>query len=189
MSKKTTNKNTVGEGRNMRIKEHHLILTKRNIKHVNNWKTLVIIIWTCRTVFKLLWFYTVTSQTSNDPNSGCLELLHDFFLRMIPWNTDSWSYQWAKYGRLGFSGNKTLRSHSIAQVTDLWRKYLDLFESIFPPKKITDTDCWRFLKSAVLKHVINVGYNSYIVWFLFMDFLWCKWSHYMITPNFDMTII
>lgn len=107
MSKKTTNKNTVGEGRNMRIKEHHLILTKRNIKHVNNWKTLVIIIWTCRTVFKLLWFYTVTSQTSNDPNSGCLELLHDFFLRMIPWNTDSWSYQWAKYGRLGFSGNKT----------------------------------------------------------------------------------
>ena len=39
-AKDTTNKNTIGEGWNMRIKEHHLILTKRNIKHVNNWKNL-----------------------------------------------------------------------------------------------------------------------------------------------------
>ena len=28
--------------------------------------------------------------------------------------------------RLGFSGNKTLPSHSVAQVTDLWHKCLDL---------------------------------------------------------------
>jgi len=37
-AKDTTNKNTVGEGWSIRIKDHHLILTKRNIKHVNNWK-------------------------------------------------------------------------------------------------------------------------------------------------------
>lgn len=131
-SERLNKKNTIGKGWNIRVKEHHLILTKMNIKHVNNWKTLVIIIWTCRTVFKLLWFYTVTSQTSKDPNSGSLELFHVFFKgwshgTRIP---DPTNCQWAKFGRLGFSGNKTLPSHrhcpshwSVAQVSRPWNRY------------------------------------------------------------------
>lgn len=35
-SERLNKKNTIGKGWNIRVKEHHLILTKMNIKHVNN---------------------------------------------------------------------------------------------------------------------------------------------------------